>query len=86
LWGGLTLLGCRASAGWPDADRRAFLQDCEKRNPAPGACACLQKALEKTMTWAELQALQDVQNGRAPPPEKMMKVRDAVATCTPEER
>jgi hypothetical protein len=86
LLGALLFAGCHRSSGWPEDDRRAFVQDCEKKNPAPGSCACVARALEKTMTWAEFQAFQDVHSGRAPPPEKMAKVRDAVAACTQEKR
>jgi hypothetical protein len=43
-------------------------------------------AMEKTLTWSEFQAFQDVQKGRTLTPEKMARVRDAVAACDPAPR
>jgi|GEM_PF-6063807 len=83
LMGALSLWGCHRPGAWPDDGKHAFLATCQKNNPQPGGCDCMVAAMEKTLTWSEFQAFQDVQKGRTLSPDKMAKVRDAVAACDP---
>lgn len=85
ILGTLTLWGCHPSGAWPAEGKQTFIAHCQKSNLKPGECDCVAKAMEKTMTWAEFQAFSDVQKGGALAPEKMAKVREAVAACSPEE-
>lgn len=80
----LGLLGCHRG-GWPAEGKQNFVAGCRKNNPKPGACECVADALEKTMAWPEFKAFTDTRNqGGAPPPAQMAKIREAVLACNPE--